>query len=78
MLCAVVCIEPAADCRLSSAERTVVSNSTICASMRVARSDLAMRSLSWSADSARLWIMLSRNTSSESAIAAISSFWWLW
>jgi len=41
------------------------------ASMRVARSDLAMRSLSWSAESARLWIMLSRNTSSESAIRRI-------
>ena len=75
MLCAVVCIEFAAVCRLSSAVRTVVSNSTIRASMREARSALAMRSLSWSADSARLSIMLSRNTCSEFAIAAISSRW---
>ena len=45
------------------------------ASMREARSALAMRSLSWSAESARPSIMLSRNTCSEFAIDAISSFW---
>ena len=33
-------------CNPSSADRTVVSNSTILASIREARSDLAMRSLS--------------------------------
>ena len=42
MLCAVVCMELADFCRLSSAARTVASNSTIRASMREARSALAM------------------------------------
>jgi hypothetical protein len=43
--------------------------------MREARSALAMRSLSWSADMARAAIMLSRNTCSDSDISAISSLW---
>ena len=75
MLCAVRCMELAEVCRLSSAPRTAASNSTILASMREARSALAVRSLSWPAESARASIMLSRNTCSESAIAAISSCW---
>ena len=78
MLCAVVCIELAAPCRLSSAVRTVASNSAMRASMREARSALAMRSLSCSAESSRPSIMLSRNTFSAFAIEAISSSWWLW
>ena len=46
MLCAVVSIELADFCRLSSVARTVASNSTIRASIRAARSALAMRSRS--------------------------------
>ena len=75
MLWAVVCIELAELCRLSSAARTAPSNSTMRASMRVARSALARRSLSCSVESARPSIMLSRNTCSAFAIAAISSCW---
>ncbi len=75
MLCAVDCIE-LADCeRLSSALRTAASNSAMRPSMRAARSLLAARSLSWSAESTRARIMLSRNTCSVSDIAAISSCW---
>jgi hypothetical protein len=58
---------------LSSAVRTVASNSLMRVSMRVVRSALAMRSWSWSADSARARIMLSRNTCKVSDIAPISS-----
>jgi 3-(methylthio)propionyl---CoA ligase len=75
ILCAVLCMELADFCKLSSAARTAVSNSTMRASMRVARSALAIRSLSCSVESARPSIMLSRKICSAFDIAAISSCW---
>ena len=74
MFSAVDCIALADAISVSSAERTVSSKVATRVSILEARSAFVIRSFSCSALSVRDWIMLSRNTSSERAMSATSSW----